>query len=55
MVVNIIANDIERQMIGRTLELRSNSITRRSYGENPETSRIIDRTNLVLVDWIPLR
>lgn len=40
---------------GRTLEFRNNSITRRSYAENPATSRITDRTNLVFVDWTPLR
>ena len=39
----------------RTFELRSNSITRRSYGENPATSRMTERTNLVRVDEMPLR
>ena len=38
-----------------TLEFLSSSITRRSYGENPATSRITDRTNLVFVDVMPLR
>ena len=36
-----------------SFELRSNSITRRSYGANPTTSRTIERTNLVRVDWTP--
>lgn len=38
-----------------SLEFRSSSITRLSYGENPATSRIIERTNLFLVDWMPFR
>ena len=38
-----------------TLEFLNNSITRRSYAENPATSLITDRTNLVLVDCTPLR
>ena len=39
----------------RTFELRSSSITRRSYGAKPATSRTTERTNLVLVDETPLR
>ena len=38
-----------------TLEFLSNSKTRRSYAENPATSRMIDRTNFVFVDVTPLR
>ena len=44
-----------QQMAGQTLEFLNNSITRLSYAENPATSRITDRTNLVLVDCTPLR
>ena len=40
---------------GRTFEFLNNSITRRSYAENPATSRTIERTSLVLADKIPLR
>jgi hypothetical protein len=39
----------------RTFEFLNNSITRRSYAENPTTSRTVDRTSLVLADRIPLR
>lgn len=39
----------------RTLEFLNSSMTRRSYAENPATSLITDRTNLVLVDCTPLR
>lgn len=39
----------------RTLEFLNSSITRRSYGEKPATSRTIERTNLVRADWTPFR
>lgn len=39
----------------RTLEFLNSSITRRSYGEKPATSRTTERTNLVRADWMPLR
>ena len=39
----------------RTFEFLSSSITRRSYGEKPATSRTTERTNLVREDWMPLR
>jgi hypothetical protein len=44
-----------RATAARTFELRSNSITRRSYGEKPATSRMIERTKLVFALAIPLR
>ena len=44
-----------QNLSGRTLEFLSNSITRRSYGEKPTTSRTIERTNFVREDWMPLR
>ena len=36
-----------------SFEFLNNSMTRRSYGANPTTSRTIERTNLVRVDWTP--
>ena len=39
----------------RTFEFLNNSITRRSYAENPATSRTTERTNLVFWDETPLR
>ena len=39
----------------RTFEFLNSSITRRSYGENPATSRTTERTNFVRADWMPLR
>jgi hypothetical protein len=39
----------------RTFELRRSSITRRSYGEKPATSRMTERTNVVFALATPLR
>ena len=38
-----------------SFEFLINSITRFSYGAKPATSRMTERTNFVLFDWIPLR
>lgn len=48
------ADDIAKSGV-RTLEFLNSSITRRSYGEKPATSRTTERTNLVRADWMPLR
>jgi hypothetical protein len=39
----------------RTFELRRSSITRRSYGEKPATSRMTERTNVVFALATPFR